>query len=115
MNFLEPENTTGLKNSIEIFNSRFVQTDEKSTSEETEQLKLIRRAKRMKKACGTGGMTSRESDVCTWESQKDRKGERRQKAYLGTKNFSNLIWKSNFIKLISTKKFQSKTNFSKIR
>ena len=90
MNFLEPENTTGLKNSIEIFNSRFVQIDGRGTTEKTEQLKLIRGAKRMKKARGTGGMTSRESDVCTRESRKDRKGERRHKAYLRTENFSNL-------------------------
>lgn len=44
----------------------------------------------MKKAHGTGGMTSRESDVCPLESQKDKKGERRQKAYLRNENFSNL-------------------------
>ena len=47
--FLESESTTKLKNSIEIFNSRFVQTEEKSTSEKTEQLKLIRKAKGMKR------------------------------------------------------------------
>lgn len=46
---MEPENTTGLKNSIEIFNSRFVQTEENSTTEKTERLKLIRGAKRMKR------------------------------------------------------------------
>lgn len=47
--FLESKNTTEVKNSIEIFNSRFVQTEEKGTSENTEQLQLIRKAKRMKR------------------------------------------------------------------
>lgn len=90
---MESENTTGLKNSIEIFNSRFVQTEEKSTSEKTEQLKLVREAKRMKR--------DEERPWDSWDDIKRRrcvrtgvpegqKGERGQKAYLRTENFSNL-------------------------